>query len=101
MKNRIYILLFAMLAIGFNACQKDANLDASDEEMNRMFMTMFRYQGNTGLTDDIRACQVQNTNDMYVCWYGIEGAAGYRVQMKLMSGSFDAPLMDTILGPDV
>src|SRR5690606_10960990 len=43
-------------------------------------------------------------NDMYLVWNGINGAAGYRLRMKVQSGSWDIPsdiLWDTIVGPDV
>lgn len=100
MKNTIKFLLVALIAISFNSCQKDL-LDVSDIEKNRMFMTMFRQTANTGNSSDPKACKVVNTNDMYLTWYGIEGAAGYQIQMKLNSGTWDAPLLDTIVGPDV
>ncbi|MBP1676533.1 MAG: hypothetical protein H6Q20_1092 [Bacteroidetes bacterium] len=100
MKNTIKTLLIALSAIGFYGCQKDF-LDATDIEKNRMFMTTFRQQANTGISGDPKASQVVNTNDMYLTWYGIEGAKGYRLQMKLQSGTWDAPMKDTIVGPDV
>ncbi|MCH5690081.1 hypothetical protein LWM68_41150 [Niabella sp. W65] len=67
-------------------------------------MAVFRHQGNTGKAGDPLASQVINTNDMYLTWNGIHGAAGYRLKMKVQSGSWDNPadiLWDTIVGPDV
>ncbi len=101
MKNKLYILLLAFGAIVFQACKED-ELTANDEESNKMFMTMFRYQANTGNANDPKACQVVNTNDMYLTWYGVEGAVGYQIRMKLQTQPWDGPLMlDTVVGPDV
>jgi len=106
MKTRLLILALAgALSMVFNACsKKDFKYDLTDEEANRMFMAVFRYQANTGKGSDPLACQVINTNDMYLVWNGINGAAGYRLQMKIQSGSWENPadiLWDTIVGPDV
>ena len=100
MKNKLFILLVSFWAIGFYACKED-EISATDMERNKSFMTMFRQQANTGNSSDPKACQVININDMYLTWYGIEGAAGYRIQMKLQTGSWDTPMLDTIVGPDV
>ncbi|WP_125185347.1 hypothetical protein [Botryobacter ruber] len=106
MKNKILILnlvLASMLALVFNAC-KDPIDELTDEERNRSFMAVFRTQANTGKSGDPLASQVVNTNDMYLVWNGINGAAGYRIQMKVQSGSWDIPgdiLWDTIVGPEV
>lgn len=100
MNNIFKIMLIILAVISINSCKLD-ELNVSDIDKNRMFMTMFRQAANTGLTSDPKACQVVNTNDMYLTWYGIEGASGYRIQMKLNSGTWDAPLLDTIVGPDV
>lgn len=99
--NILKTLLFAFVALSMFSCQKDL-LDVSDIEKNRMFMTMFRQQANTGVSGDPKASQVVNKNDMYLTWYAIEGAAGYRIKMKLQAGgSWDAPMLDTVVGPDV
>jgi hypothetical protein len=98
------IFLVAVLAIGFSGCDEKDPLDATDEELNRSFMAVFRHTGNTGNGSDPYACRVVNTNDMYLVWNGINGAAGYRIQMKTQAGSWDIPqdiLLDTVVGPDV
>ncbi len=107
MKNKI-ILICMFLAIIFTgimqSCEPDEELNATDEELNREFMAMFRYEGNTGKSYDPYACKVVNTNDMYLVWNGINDAAGYRIQMKIQSGLWEVPediLLDTIVGPDV
>ncbi len=97
------IAIAGLLTMMFNACKKD-QYQLTDEEENRSFMAVFRYQANTGKSNDPLASQVVNTNDMYLVWNGINGAAGYRLQMKVQSGSWDIPgdiLWDTIVGPDV
>ena len=107
MKNKIILIsmfLAVILTIIVDSCKKDDIINASDEELNREFMAMFRWQGNTGKSYDPLSCQVVNTNDMYLTWNGINGSSGYRIQMKIQSGSWDIPgdiLLDTIVGPDV
>ena len=106
MKLKILILnivLAGFLAMFLNACRKD-RIEITDEEQNRSFMAVFRQQANTGISGDPLASQVVNTNDMYLVWNGIKGAAGYHIKMKVQSGSWDIPgdiLWDTIVGPDV
>ncbi|WP_207424371.1 hypothetical protein [Desertivirga brevis] len=106
MKNKVLILnvvLLSLLTIFLTACRKQI-LEPTDEELNRAFMAVFRTQANTGKSNDPLASQVVNTNDIYLVWNGIEGAAGYHLKMKVQSGSWDNPadvLWDTIVGPDV
>ena len=106
MKTKIFILnivLACWMTMVFNGCKKEI-LELSDEEENRSFMAMFRQQANTGKSGDPLASQVVNTNDMYLVWNGINGAVGYRLQMKTQAGSWDNPadiLWDTIVGPEV
>jgi len=106
MKTKILMLnivIASVLAIVVTGCKKYLS-EATDEEQNREFMAMFRKLSNTGNANDPKASQVVNTNDMYLVWNGITGAAGYHLKMKLQSGSWDNPkdiLWDTIVGPDV
>jgi hypothetical protein len=106
MKSKILILnivLASLLTMFIGACKKN-RLEATDEELNRSFMAVFRQQANTGISGDPLASQVVNTNDMYLVWNGINGAAGYHLKMKVQSGSWDIPgdiLWDTIVGPEV
>ena len=102
-KLTLNIVLFSLLAIVLQGCQKNL-VSLTDDEENRSFMAMFRQLANTGNSSDPYACSVINTNDMYLVWNGIDGAAGYRIQMKVQSGSWENPqdiLWDTIVGPDV
>ncbi|WP_423126873.1 hypothetical protein [Gaoshiqia sp. Z1-71] len=108
MRNKIFIIsmvLAVVLTMFLNACKEEFyKIDANDEELNRSFMAVFRYQANTGNSSDPYSCKVVNTNDMYLVWNGINDAAGYRIQMKIQSGSWDRPadiLLDTLVGPDV
>lgn len=101
MKNIIKIILVVVAATSLYSCQKDF-WDVSDIEKNRMFMTMFRKTENTGNSSDTAACQVTNYNDVKLYWYGVEGASGYRIKMKLQSASWDsAALLDTTVTPDI
>lgn len=107
MKNKIFLISFflvVILTMIVYSCKKDDIINANDEELNRSFMAIFRWKGNTGQNYDPYACKVVNTNDMYLVWNGIDGASGYRIQMKIQSGSWEIPediLLDTIVGPDV
>jgi len=101
MKSKIYILLIACMAFVLDACREDLY---SGEGNEREFMTMFRIDENTGKGDnDELRCRVFNQNNLYLTWYGIDGAAGYRIQLKLRTGDWDRPediLRDVTLGPD-
>lgn len=104
MKNKLYIFFLALFAVSFFSCSDDDK--AWDEENNpeREFMTMFRYERNTGITSDPYASQVVNVNDIQLYWYGVNTAAGYRIQVKFQTSSWDRPeqlLLDTIVGPEV
>lgn len=100
MKNTVKMILIALAAISLYNCKSD--FDASDIEKNRMFMTMFRKTENTGNSTDTAACKVVNYNDVLLYWYGVEGASGYRLRMKLQSGSWDSTaLLDTIVSPEI
>lgn len=107
MKNKIVLIclfLGVILTGVIESCKKDDLLDATDQELNREFMAIFRWKGNTGNDYDSYACKVVNTNDMYLVWNGIDGASGYRIQMKIQSGSWLIPediILDTIVGPEV
>ncbi len=107
MKNKIILvcMFLAVILTGIvESCRKDDQFNATDQELNREFMAIFRWKGNTGETYDPYACKVVNTNDMYLVWNGIDGCAGYRIQMKIQSGVWENPqdiLLDTIVGPDV
>ncbi|MEJ6979639.1 hypothetical protein WG906_04210 [Pedobacter sp. P351] len=106
MKTKFFILnivLASLVAMVFDACKKP-ELELTAEEENRAFMAVFRTQANTGKSGDPLSSQVVNTNDIYLVWNGIKGASGYRIKMKVQSGSWDIPtdvLWDTIVGPDV
>ena len=107
MKFKILILnivLAGLLSMFLDSCRKKDQFELTDEEQNRSFMAVFRQQANTGISGDPLASQVINTNDMYLVWNGIKGAAGYRHQNESQSGSWDIPgdiLWDTIVGPEV
>lgn len=98
----MFIALFLSMIV--SSCKDVFNLSATDEELNRSFMAVFRQTANTGNSADQYGCRVVNTNDMYLAWNGINNAIGYRIQMKIQSGLWTNPadiLLDTIVGPDV
>jgi hypothetical protein len=107
MKNiilKISMFLAVFLTMTLSSCMDENKLNATDEELNRSFMALFRQQANTGNASDQYACGVVNTNDIYLTWNGVNGAIGYRIQMKIQSGLWTEPadiLLDTIVGPDV
>ena len=104
MKNKIYILLLAFFTVALYSCSDDDKIEGQEDNLEREFMTMFRYERNTGLTSDPYSCQVVNTNDIQLYWYGVDNAAGYHIQMKFQTRGWDTPggiLLDTIVGPEV
>jgi len=104
MKTNIFLTLLIFGVVVFNACRTE-NPYANDDISEREFMTMFRIDENTGKGegDELRS-RVVNLNNLYLAWYGVNGAAGYRIKLKLQSGNWDREtdiLRDTVVGPDV
>lgn len=107
-KNKlIYTLLSGFLASGFCACSDDDKI-VTDEENNpdRLFMPMFRWERNGVSSSDRYYCGVANgaVNDLQLYWYGVNGASGYHVKGCIQGRSFDRPtdlMLDTIVGPEV
>lgn len=103
MKNILYMLLMIFFAISFYSCKDDDNQNGQDN-LDREYMAMFRRENNTGISagSDPYECKVINTNDIQLYWYGVNGAAGYRIRMKSLGQSWEgAVLKDTIVGPEV
>ncbi len=110
MKKFLLYTLSLLAACSITSCSDDDTTDASS---NRMFMTTFRCDNNTGKGDsDPYNCTIQDLNDAHLYWYTVDGAAGYRIKWALMpyvSGGKEAweeaeangnLAGDTIVGPD-
>ncbi len=87
MKKRYYIFGVVMLIFIIASCMRSKVLDPVLE--NQFFRSMFRKAESV----------VVNNNDIELAWYRMNGAKGYRLQMRYKSESFTTPLVDTILPP--
>lgn len=85
MKKKNLFFWMAILFLVVGSCNKPALLDSILG--NKQFRSMFR----------TAECLVVNGNDLVLAWYGMDGAGGYRLQVKYKSESFDTPVFDKIL----
>lgn len=111
MKNKFcYLITFLMLVI-LSSCKDDVITMSEYGSLDREFMTMFRKDDNTGKGDnDPYKCQVVNSNDVHLYWYGVKGCAGYELKWALLpavssglASDWENPaniIGDTIVGPD-
>ena len=103
MKHKfLYFFTAILMAISIYSC-KDEDL-VGPKDSDREFMTMFRDYKTTGISNDIYSSGIKQgtKNDVYLNWFGIDGAAGYRIKMVIQGTSFDTDcLIDTVVGPDV
>lgn len=73
----------ALSSLGFTACNDKDSFGAS--EGDRVFMTMFRQNDNTGKGDnDPYRCQVSG-NTVYLYWYTVNDAVGYEIKWARQS----------------
>ena len=104
MKSKISFLLMLCMFYYLNSC-KESDPYADDTISERMPQTQFRQNYTTGKGDEEQyATRAINYNDMYLAWYTVDGAAGYRIVMQLGRMAVDMAaefLVDTIVGPDV
>ena len=91
MKKILFYSMMLLTSCAFFSCSdKD---DANSEDLNRMNMTMFRIEENTGISSDPYASQIVNLNTAELRWYTVEGAYGYRIKwasQNKVSGGQDA-----------
>lgn len=106
-KNKLYILLIAFLAMGLQACSDDDKVVIEGEDNpDRLFMPMFRSERNGVSTSDRYYSGVANgaVNDIQLYWYGVNGASGYHVKGIVQGRDWNRPsdlILDTIVGPEV
>lgn len=91
MKKKLLYCMTALLALGFASCKEDMDsLRPANpaEDFDRMPMTMFRLEENTGVSNDIYGTRVitEELNTVELAWYGVEGAAGYEIKFGLQPG---------------
>lgn len=107
MKKFFLYALTAVLALGASSCKDDTNMQPNNpaEDFERMPMTMFRVEENTGVSNDPYGTGLLEgtLNTAHLAWYGVKGAGGYQiryaVQNKVSSGKEeDWANDDNILG---
>lgn len=82
MNNILKYTLCLLAATTLFACSDDD--DVASGSTDRMFMTMFRVDNNTGKGDsDPYNCTVVDINDVHLYWYAVDNAAGYRIKWAL------------------
>ncbi len=82
MNNILKYTLCLLAATTLFACSDDD--DVAGGSSDRMFMTMFRVDNNTGKGDsDPYNCTVVDINDIHLYWYAVDNAAGYRIKWAL------------------
>lgn len=95
MKKFLLYALTAILAAGATSCKDDEVLGVVNpaEDFDRMPMTMFRLNENTGKgEEDPYGMRIltEQLNTAHLVWYGIKGAAGYEIKYgiagRLQSG---------------
>lgn len=90
MKKKLLYCLTALLALGFASCKDDEVMRPNNpaEDFDRMPMTMFRLEENTGVSNDPYGMRVitEERNTVELAWYGVEGAAGYEIKFGLQPG---------------
>ena len=91
MKKKLLYCLTFLFALGLASCQEDLDtLRPANpaEDFDRMPMTMFRLEENTGVSNDPYGTRVitEELNTVELAWYGVEGAAGYEIKFGLMPG---------------
>lgn len=115
MKKYSYYLMTFLACTGmmFTGCSDKDDVAVDDEgySSDRLFMPMFRLSQNTGTDSDKdpygcgRASMFERSgsthiNDMWLNWYEVDGASGYRLQARVGVGTWDKPeeiVLDTIL----
>ena len=95
MKKFLLYALTAILAVSATSCKDDEVMGPINpaEDLDRMPMTMFRLNENTGKgEEDPYGMQIitSELNTAHLVWYGIKGAAGYEIKYgiggRLQSG---------------
>ena len=111
--NNFLMMLAVCSAMLFTSCS-DKDTASTDEEgysSERLFTPMFRLSQNTNVNANVdpygcgRASMFElsgssHVNDMWLNWYEVDGASGYRIQARVGVGTWDDPtqiVLDTIL----
>jgi len=115
MKKYSYFLILLLIctAMSMTSCSDKDSSTVDEEGYNseRLFMPMFRLSQNTNVNANVdpygcgRASMFElsgstHVNDMWLNWYEVDGASGYRLQARVGVGTWDNPneiVLDTIL----
>lgn len=103
-----FLLLLVFTAFVTTGC-KDDKIDADnyDHQSDRLFMPQFRVTQNTGNSQDQYGCGIASefpysgsthVNDIWLNWYGVDGAVAYHLKGKVQGGRWNKDeVLDTIL----
>lgn len=99
MKKFLLYTLTALAAVPFVSCKDEIDLSPIDvvNDLDRMPMTLFRVEENTGKNETETYgchCVTEERNTIYLSWYGIEGAYGYEVRYGLRTGLTETEYWD-------
>lgn len=86
MKKIILFSLMLLSAFCVTSCKDDDNV-GTDTNTDRMFMTMFRKDANTGEGDDDAFNCKATGNSVFLCWYTVQGCAGYEIKYGVITSS--------------
>ena len=113
-KYNFFLMSLAVCsAVLFISCsdKNESSVDEQGYNSERLFTPMFRLSQNTNVNANVdpygcgRASMFElsgstHVNDMWLNWYEVDGASGYRLQARVGVGTWDDPneiVLDTIL----
>ena len=105
------LLLLASASLAFTSCKDDkVDTDNYDHQSDRLFMPQFRVTQNTSNSQDQYGCGIASefpysgsthVNDIWLNWYGVEGAVAYHLKGKVQGGRWNKDeVLDTMLYVD-
>ena len=84
--KKVFLYSMMLASVFFvSSCTEEDNVTGTNTD--REFMTMFRADKNTGDGDDQFACRVVDNNEVFLCWYTVDGCAGYEIKWGVITSS--------------
>ena len=108
-KYSFYMFLLLVFTAFVTTGCKDDKIDGDnyDHQSDRLFMPQFRVTQNTGNSQDQYGCGIASefpysgsthVNDIWLNWYGVDGAVAYHLKGKVQGGRWNHDeVLDTIL----
>lgn len=108
-KYSFYMFLLLVFTAFVTTGCKDDKIDGDnyDHQSDRLFMPQFRVTQNTGNSQDQYGCGIASefpysgsthVNDIWLNWYGVDGAVAYHLKGKVQGGRWNKDeVLDTIL----